>query len=56
LEEYKLYGVEQITAELISQGEKKIYSEICNLIKFLWNKEVLPEQCPLQFSLLLFIE
>jgi hypothetical protein len=55
LEEYKSYGVEQITAELISQGEEKIYSEICKLIKFVQNMEILPEQCPLQFSLLLFI-
>jgi hypothetical protein len=56
LDRCKLYGVDQITAELISQVEgKKLCSEICKFIKFIWSKKELPEQCPLQFSQFPFI-
>jgi mannosyltransferase OCH1-like enzyme len=35
---------DQITAELIKAGGRKIHSEIHKLIKSIWNKEELPEE------------
>jgi hypothetical protein len=41
---YKSPGVDQIPAELIKAGGETLCSEICKLIKLIWNKEELPHQ------------
>jgi hypothetical protein len=43
LKRYKSQGVDQIPAELIVAGGETLHSEIHNLIKLIWNKE-LPHQ------------
>jgi hypothetical protein len=44
LKSYKSPGVDQIPAELIQAGGKKLHLEIHKLIKLIWNKEELPHQ------------
>jgi hypothetical protein len=41
---YKYPGVDQIPAELIQAGGETLHSEICKLIKSIWDKEELPHQ------------
>ena len=43
LKRYKSPGIDQIPAELIRAGGRKIHSEIHRLINPAWNKEELPE-------------
>ena len=44
LKSYKSPGIDQIPAELIQAGGRKICSEIHKLNNYIWNKEELPEQ------------
>jgi hypothetical protein len=44
LKRHKSPGVDQIPAELIKAGGRKIHSDILKLINSIWNKEELPEQ------------
>jgi hypothetical protein len=43
LKRHKSPGIDQIPAELIKAGGRKIRSEIHKLINFIWNKEELPQ-------------
>jgi hypothetical protein len=43
LKSHKSQGIDQIPAELIKEGSKKIRCEIRKLINSIWNKEELPE-------------
>jgi hypothetical protein len=43
LRSIKSPGIDQITAEFITAGGKKIRYEISKLIMSIWNKEELPE-------------
>ena len=40
---HKSPGIDQIPAEMIKAGGKKIHSEIDQLVNSIWNKEELPE-------------
>jgi hypothetical protein len=44
LKRHKSPGVDQIPAELIKAGGRRICSEIHKLINSIWNKEELPEK------------
>jgi hypothetical protein len=44
LKSHKSRGIDQIPAELIKAGFKKIRSEIHKLINSIWNEEGLPEE------------
>jgi hypothetical protein len=44
LKRHKSPGIDQIPAEVIKAGGRKIRSEIRELINYIWNKEELPEQ------------
>ena len=44
LKGHKSHGIEQIPAELIKAGGRKIRSEIHKLITSMWNREKLPEE------------
>jgi hypothetical protein len=51
LKRYKSPGSDQIPSELIQAGGEILRSKVNKLIKSIWNKEELPEQCK---SLLLY--
>jgi hypothetical protein len=44
LKRHKSPGIDQIPAELIKSGGRKVQSEIHKLIISIWNKEELPEE------------
>jgi len=44
LKRHKSPGIDQIPAALIKAGGRTIHSKIHQLIKFIWNKEELPEE------------
>jgi hypothetical protein len=44
LKRHKSPGIEQITAELIKAGSRKICCEIHKLITSMWNREEWPEE------------
>ena len=44
LKGHKSQGIDQIPAELMKAGDRKIRSEIHKLITSMWNKEKLPEE------------
>jgi len=44
LKRHKSLGTEQIPAELIQAGDRRIRSEIHKLINSIWKKEILPEE------------
>jgi hypothetical protein len=44
LKRYKLPGSDQILAELIQAGGKRLWSKIHNFFNSIWNKEELPDQ------------
>ena len=41
---HKSLGVDQIPAELIISGDRKLLSDITELINSIWNKEETPEE------------
>jgi len=45
LKRHKSPGIDQIPAELIKAGVRKIHSEIHERIIFIWTKEELPAEC-----------
>ena len=45
LKRHKSPGTDQIPAELIKAGGRRIRFEIHKLIKSIWNKEELPDKC-----------
>jgi hypothetical protein len=51
----KSLGIDQIPAELIKAGGETLYSEICELICSIWNKEELPQQWK-EFTIYQFIK
>ena len=44
LKSHKSSGIDQIPAELIKAGDRKIFLEIHKLITSIWKKEELPEE------------
>ena len=45
LERHNSPGIDQTSTELIKAGGRNIRHEIHKFIKFIWNKEELPEEC-----------